>query len=304
MVEPRESQRAVGPRVTVITAVLNGAATLGRTLESVAAQSVAAQRPAGIEHVIVDGASTDGTLDLVGRATHGVRVVSRPDHGIYDAFNRGLGLARGEWVAFLNSDDVWVDDRVVADVLALAAARPEADVIHGDLDFVDAAGELVRTGRFVPGPGADPYSDFTWTFPLFHPASFARRALFERIGGFDARFEVAGDYDFFLRAWRSGARFAHLPRVLTRMRYDGFSERHPWRRGLEFFQASRRHTRALAVPLAELARYTVMRALDDGAPRVADALRGVKRLARPARTGAMADWAPGARRSARSGHAP
>lgn len=284
-------QASSAPAVTVVTAVLNGAATIGRTLESVAAQDAP-----GIEHLVIDGGSTDGTLERVARSAHGVRVVSRPDHGIYDAFNRGVGLACGEWVAFLNSDDAWVDERVVADVLGVAASRPEVDVIHGDVDLVDAQGAVVRTLRFVPRPGPDPYRDMAVTLPVFQPASFVRRALLERLGGFDARYRIVGDYDLFLRAWRAGARFAHLPRVLTRMRNDGLSERRPVRRGLEVFVASRRHTGALVAPLLELARYQLMWALDGAAPGAADALRGLKRLTRPTRAGPLADWAPGAPR--------
>lgn len=275
-------------RVSVVTAVLDRAATIGRTLASVSAQS----RVAELEHLVVDGGSTDGTLELVGRAAHAVRLVSRPDHGIYDAFNRGLSLARGEWVAYLNSDDAWTDEHVVAAILDLARGHPDADVIHGDVDMVDAAGRVRRTLRFVPRPGPDPYSDMAVTLPIFQPAAFVRRALLERLGGFDARYRIVGDYDLFLRAWRAGARFVHVPRVLTRMRDDGVSERRPWIRGLEVYAASRAHTGRLAAPAYELARYELMRALDDRAPRLGELVRAAKRLVRRGRAGPLADRAP------------
>jgi len=272
------------PRVSVITAVLNRARTIEATLASVAGQSFR-----GIEHIVVDGGSTDATLDVVGRAPHHVRLRSSPDHGIFDAFNRGLALARGEWVAFLNSDDVWVDSHVVERALALADAEPDAEVIHGNVDKVDAEGVVTFSPRFVPVPGPDPYADFTWMLPFFQPSSFVRRSLFERIGGFDATFRIASDYDFFCRAWRAGARFVSFPEVLTRMRDDGVSARHPWVCGLESFRISRRHTGALLGPLVELARFEAVLHLEPSAPGLVKAIRTLKHLVKPARTGPLVD---------------
>lgn len=271
------------PTFTVVTATLDRAATIGATLASVAAQT-----RQDLEHVVVDGGSTDGTIERVLAARHRVRLVSGRDHGIYDAFNRGLALARGEWVAFLNADDAWAHPRVVEE--ALAAAAPGVDVVHGDLDVVDAAGVVVRTLRFVPGPPPDPYASMATGLAVFHPATFARRELLLDLGGFDARLRIAGDYDLFARAWRGGARFAHVPSVWTRMGAGGVSEARPWRRGLEVYAVSRRVTGARAAPALELARFQLMRLLDERARGVADLLRRAKRLARPTRTGPLADW--------------
>lgn len=272
------------PLVSVVTAVLDRVSTIDATLDSVARQT----RAADLEHIVVDGGSTDGTLERVLARGPGVRLVSGRDHGIFDGFNRGLGVARGEWVAFLNSDDVWVDDGVVERVLAAAAAYPEAEILHGDLDFVDAAGAVTGSLRFVPVPGPDPYVDLAWMPAVFHPASFMRRALVERLGGFDATWRIAADYELFARAWRAGARFVHLPEVMTLMRDDGVSARRPFLRGLEVFRVSRRLTGGLAGPLLELLRAQTVTLLEDRARHLLTGIRRVKHLFRgPRTTGAL-----------------
>lgn len=273
----------VRPRVSIITAVLDRAGTIGAALDSVAAQTCQ-----DLEHVVVDGGSTDGTLERVQAARHAVRLTCERDHGIYDAFNRGLALATGEWVAFLNSDDAYAHPRVLEAVLAAAARHPDADVLHGDVDMVDPAGRVTRELRFVPGP--EPYAAFGVTLPVFQPAAFVRRRLFERLGGFDATYRIVGDYELFLRAWRAGARFQHLPGVLVHMRDDGVSERRPWVRAVEVFQASRRHTGGVGAPLVELVRYGVTRTLEQRAPAVVVAARAVKRRLLGPPTGGVARW--------------
>jgi GT2 family glycosyltransferase len=285
---------AAGPRplVTIVTAARDAARTIGLTLDSVAAQT-----SQDLEHVVVDGGSTDGTCARVRAATHRVRLVSDRDHGIYDAYNRGLGLARGEWVAFLNADDAYAGADAVEALARAARAWPEVDLFHGDVDMIDAAGQVVRQLRFVPRHDPDSpraaanYEGFATTLPIYQPATFMRRAVFERIGGFDDTYRIVGDYDLYLRAWKAGARLRPLPQVVVRMRNDGVSERRPWVRGLEVLRTSRRHTGRLLAPALEFLRYEVVTHLDERAPGLVDAVRALKRRVLPAPRGGVATWA-------------
>lgn len=261
----RSTTEPGAPRVTIVTVVLNGGATIQGTLDSVARQTAAEH----VEHLVVDGGSSDGTIGRVLAASHGPRLVVGQDHGIYDAFNVGLALARGEWIAFLNADDAYAHPRVIEAVLAHADADVKVDVFHADQDWVDERGRVVRTGRFVhrrargaPSARAD-YEQFREKLPLFHQTTFCRRSVFAHAGGFDATYRVAGDYDLLLRAWLLGATFWHIPDVFVHMREGGISERarlvsdveviRAWRRrgGGSLGQAARRVARRGLVHLLE-----------------------------------------------------
>lgn len=216
----RATASADAPLISIVTASFNSAKTLRATLES-----VAMQKARNFEHIVVDGASSDATLEIAG--DYDVRVVSEPDGGIYEAFNKGLGLARGELIAFLNSDDVYAHDGVTALIEEAAGQYPEADVFHGDLDFVDAVGVPLDRWRFKRrSTSSDPYdlSDYLGMKnrpQLWQPASFVRRRLFARLGGFDTQYRIAADYDFFQRAFCAGVRIRHVPSLLVAMRDGG-----------------------------------------------------------------------------------
>lgn len=256
-----------GPAVSIVTVVLNGAATIRRALESVARQTALD----AVEHVVLDGGSTDGTIGVVRRASHAPRLVVGHDHGIYDALNAGLAAARGEWIAFLHADDEYAHPRVIEALLAAAARHPEVDAFHADLDWVDDDGQVVKRGRFAP---AD-YGRFHRELPLFHPTVFSRRRLFARVGGFDPSYRVAGDYDLLLRAWQAGVTFRHLPEVFVRMRTGGLSERDRLLSDLEVVRAWRRRAGGrLGAAALRLLRIALDHALERRAPAARAALRG------------------------------
>lgn len=273
------------PQVTIVTAALNVAAAIERTFASVAGQTVVA----ALEHVVVDGGSTDGTIGLVQRAAHRPRLLGGPDHGVYDAFNKGLAAARGEWIVFLGAGDTFAHPRVIEDVLDAAARHPDVDVLHGDLEWVDAADRVIRRGRFVhrhapgtPAARAD-YAQFARALPIFHPTTFCRRRLFARVGGFDVSYRIAGDYDLLLRAWLRGATFRHLPEVLVRMRAGGLSDRTSLLTELEVVRAWRRHQGGpLLEGAAHLGRTALIGLLERRAPRLLAATRLLKRRVGPA----------------------
>ncbi len=199
--------------LAIVTICFNDRSGLERTLASVAAQSVDT-----FEHIVVDGGSSDGSVDVIrayaGRSTIWV---SERDGGIYDAQNRGWYMATAPWVLFLNSGDELTGPDVVERVLPMLS--DDIDIAYGDLRVRDATGkEWVKS-----------YPDRitnTWLLKeaLPHPAQFTRRALLERLNGFDLRFRIVADYDLFARAyWGLGVRLRKLPIVVSTFQLGGMS---------------------------------------------------------------------------------
>jgi glycosyltransferase involved in cell wall biosynthesis len=206
-------------RISVVTVCLNSAATIRDTIESVLAQD----HP-DIEHIVIDGVSRDATMDIVrGYGRRIANVVSEPDRGLYDAANKGLRLASGDVVGFLNADDFLASADALSAVAAAFAAGG-VDVVHGDLDFIDRADRDRVTRRFRSRP-FEP-GDFTRGWHPAHPTFYALRALLLRVGGFDLRYRLAADVDLMMRALEvERARSVHLDRVLVKMREGGLSNR-------------------------------------------------------------------------------
>lgn len=206
-------------KFSIITAVYNRASLVGGALDS-----VRSQRGVRVQQVIVDGGSTDGTLDVIrSKMTDEGVLISEPDDGIYDALNKGLRLADGDVVGFMHSDDFFADERVLADVLE-AFEIQGVDAVYGDLDYVARE----NTSRVIRRWRAGVYTRAAlargWMPP--HPTLFIRREVISRWGGFDSAFRISGDYDAVLRYFaRGGIRAAYLPRVLVKMRIGGESNR-------------------------------------------------------------------------------
>lgn len=206
-------------RISVITAVFNRVDTVGQALES-----VGSQRWGAVEHIVIDGSSTDGTLQVL--ESHRARLavlVSERDSGIYEALNKGLARATGDVVGLMHSDDFYADDRVLERV-ASAFADPMVDGVYGDLDYVAKADpvRVIRRWR----SGAYDRSRLAWGWMPPHPTLYLRRPVIERWGGFDTGFRVAADYDAMLRyLGRGGIRLAYIPEVLVKMRVGGESNR-------------------------------------------------------------------------------
>ena len=203
------------PTISVITVSFNSRETIADTIESVAAQTYPR-----IEHIVVDGASTDGTLEVLQRYRNRLsKVVSEPDEGIYAAMNKGFALATGDIVGTLNSDDVYVDEYVlsrVADVFQDDAV----EVCYGDIFYADK-GDLNRIIRHWK---SEPYRpglfEQGWMPP--HPAFFIRRRVLGRVGPFEASYRFAADFDFMLRALHvQKLRSTYLPHELVKMRAGG-----------------------------------------------------------------------------------
>jgi glycosyltransferase involved in cell wall biosynthesis len=195
------------PAVSIVTPTLNQARFLQRTLDSVAAQRYPVR-----EHIVIDGGSTDGTLDILSRAgNHGpIRWKSEPDEGMYDAVNKGLALTSGDIIGYLPSDDVYLPWAVEAAVEAFAT-NPATDLVFGDgITFEEDTGtQILRLYAPFDRVSLANYAS------LFQPAVFWRRRLYERLGGFDAGMRYVADLDYWLRAAAAGATIAHLDEVLS-----------------------------------------------------------------------------------------
>lgn len=201
------------PCVSIVTVARNAAATLGRTI-----QAVQDQRTPNIEHVVVDGASTDGTQDLLRQRLRPQDFwLSEPDRGIADAFNKGVALARGTYIQFLNADD-WLSDGQVAHAVAVLE-RTGADFVFGDLVF-HRDGQPAFRYRGDPGYAAGLHSHLP---PVNHPTILARRTLFERSGLFCLEHGYAMEYDWLQRVQRCGGLGVHDAGIVGHMTHEGVS---------------------------------------------------------------------------------
>lgn len=201
------------PRVTLITVALNACRTLEQTLASIHSQTFA-----DLEHVVVDGGSDDGTLELLrARLRPQDYWISEPDRGISDAFNKGVALAAGDLIQFVNADDWLSPDQVEVAVRGLASTG--ADFVFGDVIFYRAGRPDFR---YVGEPN---YAKaIRRRMPaLNHATALVRRDAFERVGLFDLRYRCAMDYDWFLRLHLAGGRGVYLPALVGHMNHDGVS---------------------------------------------------------------------------------
>ncbi len=190
--------------VSIVTPSYQQGAFIERTLESVRRQRDAT--PHEIEHIVMDGGSTDGTMEILERWRDRISFSTGKDGGQTAAINAGLALARGEVLAYLNSDDVYYDGAVAAAVDAFER-DPSVSVVYGDADFIDVADRFLR-----------PYPTEEWSLErlklvcfLAQPAVFFRRSVIEQFGPFDASLHHCMDYEYWLRLGLHGVRFRHIP---------------------------------------------------------------------------------------------
>jgi glycosyltransferase involved in cell wall biosynthesis len=213
------AQESPTRKVSIITACYNSAKTIAGTLKSVYDQQFR-----NIEHIVVDGGSTDGTLNIIHAHRCSIsKFVSEPDKGIYDALNKGIALSSGDIIAFLNSDDIYADNNVIKYVVEQFVAQ-SSDAVYGDVAFVkgDDFDQVIRvysSRRFHP-------SRIGWGWMPAHPALFVSRRIFEKHGAFNTDYRIAGDFEFVARIFVQPAlRYLYVPRVLVKMRTGGISTR-------------------------------------------------------------------------------
>lgn len=201
------------PLISVIVVCRNP----GQRLEPALA-SVWDQRDASFELIVIDGASTDGSAAwLEAQRARIARLISEPDRGVYEAMNKGIAAARGEWLLFLGADDRLAADTTLRDA-ASALKSASSDIAAGEAAYTD--GRIYRL-KNPPNPIARNF--------LHHQATFYRHALFARLGAFDANLAVMGDYDFNVRALKAGASIAPLALRVSVCGTRGLSDAGHWR---------------------------------------------------------------------------
>ena len=204
-------------KVSIVTVVYNGAATLATAIDSVAQQDYP-----DIEYIIVDGASQDDSVKVAQQYPETVsKLISEPDQGIYDAMNKGIGMATGDIVGILNADDLYADSSVISAVVQ-GIQESGADTLIGDLVFVPAE-NLEKVVRF--------YSAKSFSLDRFekgdmppHPTFFVKRELYKRLGNFNTDFRITSDFDLMLRfLYIAKVSFVYLPKVMVKMRMGGLT---------------------------------------------------------------------------------
>ncbi|SKB65909.1 Glycosyltransferase involved in cell wall bisynthesis [Parapedobacter luteus] len=218
------------PKLTVITVVYNDVRGIERTLLSVINQTYP-----HIEYLVIDGASTDGTTEIIQRYTgHITRWISEPDNGIYHAMNKGLALATGDYVLFMNSgDEIYAPD-TVAQVFASA---PNADIYYGETEMFDARWESLGLRRHA-APDRFTWRSFRYGMNVSHQAIYIRRAI---TGPYDLRYQLSADIDWIICAAKKAKTIAHTRRLVAKYLVGGMSKKRHWQSLRERFQIFSKH---------------------------------------------------------------
>jgi glycosyltransferase involved in cell wall biosynthesis len=227
-------------KVSIITAVFNGENAIGRTLASIADQD-----HSDIEHIIVDGASTDATLARIRTGDRrAAKVISEPDDGAYDAFNKGLRAATGDVIGYLNSGDSYISRETLSRI-AGSFADPDLQAVFGDVLIVDGRVpprviRHYRSKRFTR-------SAMSYGLMPAHPTLFMKREVYQAIGEYNPTFRIAGDFELCLRAFACrDTRYRYLPEPLVSMPTGGLSNR-GWRSKWQITREMRRACRSNGV---------------------------------------------------------
>lgn len=210
-------------KISIVTATYNSAATVRDTLESIASQTYE-----NIEHIIIDGVSSDQTLDIVAQYPHVAKVSSEKDKGIYDAMNKGIQIATGEVIGILNSDDFYDSNQVIENVMRFFEDQT-VDAVYGDLQYVHPrdTSKIVRTWKSGEFNKRNFY--LGWMPP--HPSFFVRKKAYEQFGYFNLALKTAADYEIMLRfLFKNDMKVKYLPQVLVKMRTGGVSNISIWNR--------------------------------------------------------------------------
>ena len=206
-------------KVSIVTVTFNSA----RFLED-CIRSVQMQQYKNIEHIIIDGKSTDGTIDIIKKNEKGIaRWVSETDRGIYDAINKGMAMATGEVIGILNSDDVLDNDRVITNIVK-AFLTDEKDVVYGDLEVVsqDDTNKVLRIWKGQPFNR----NRFRYGWMPAHPTFYIKRSLIDKFGGYETHYFTAADFEFMARyLYQHKVSATYLPELIVRMRTGGASNK-------------------------------------------------------------------------------
>lgn len=204
-------------KVSIITVCYNSSKTIRETIQSVLGQDYP-----NIEYIVIDGLSTDGTQEIVLSYNYKIsRFISEKDRGLYDAMNKGIGLATGEIIGIINSDDVYAKSDVISRVIS-AFKKYEVDVVYGDLYYFKT-GFQDNPLRHYRG-GVFSLKRVSYGLMPPHPTFFIRKSVYEKHGKFDTQYSLSADFDLILRFLGiHRVSFKYIPEVLVKMRIGGKS---------------------------------------------------------------------------------
>lgn len=203
------------PKVTIITACYNSGQIIAKTVQSVLEQGYK-----NIEYIVIDGASKDDTLNILQGYGKGItHLVSEPDKGIADAWNKALALCSGDIVGILNAGDIYHQE-TVSRVVEAFNTNPGSDFIFGDVDMYDSEGGYLYTWHANPAF----IEAIRYDMLIPHPGVFVSAEVYKTFGGFNGLYHTAIDYEFMLRIIKGGARGSHIPSSLTKMILGGKSD--------------------------------------------------------------------------------
>lgn len=232
----RFSDSADTVKISVVTAVYNAAGTIKDSLDSVGTQSIG-----GVEHIVIDGGSTDGTLEIL-RTRATLKVVSEADNGLYDAMNKGIAMATGDIIGILNADDVYAHDRVLERVSETIGGRGVqscyADLVYVDRDDLQKVIRYWTSNTFEPG-------SFRRGWLPAHPTFFVRREVYDQFGSFDLDYRIQSDFELTLRFLEINRISSYyVPEVWVRMRMGGHTNKslaNIVKGNMESYRACRKH---------------------------------------------------------------
>lgn len=239
-------------KISIITVVLNNKKTIKNTINSVLSQTYA-----DIEYIVIDGSSSDGTVDIVkGYADQISHFISEPDKGIYDALNKAIELSSGDVIGMLHSDDIFSDRFVVSDMMEKLAVE-NAEIAFSDMVIVNHS--MTRVIRYYKASYFSPWMfKIGWMPP--HPTCFIKKSLFDEFGVYSLSYKIAGDFDLLVRIFNARIiRWTYLNRVTVKMRVGGasnlgFSSK---KINAEEINKSLRSNNVWSVPIFQLGRYFI-----------------------------------------------
>jgi glycosyltransferase involved in cell wall biosynthesis len=208
------------PKLSVITVVYNGVKDIERTMLSVLNQTYS-----NIEYILVDGLSNDGTLEVINKYTDRIKLISEKDEGIYDAMNKGLAIATGDYVLFMNSgDEIYAPDTVAK----VFAAADDADIYYGETEMIDDSGKSLGQRRHK-APVALTWRSFRYGMSVSHQAIYIKRALAEP---YDRRYHLSADIDWIIRAAKKAKKIVKVEGYVAKYLVGGMSK-HKHRQSLQ-----------------------------------------------------------------------
>lgn len=215
MTDMPERDKTTYPKISIVTLSLNQGRFIEQTIESVLSQDYP-----NIEYIIIDGGSTDGTVDIIKRYENRISFwISEPDDGISDAFNKGIRASRGEIVGILNAGDIYKPSAVSSAAEALFKGS-DYDFTYGDIEFIDEEGNFL----YLMKGEKDYLPKISYTmYSIIHPTVFVRKKVYDSCGLFDKSYRIAMDYEFLLRIIKSGKKGLYLDIPVAQMRTGGVS---------------------------------------------------------------------------------